>query len=607
MSECEGEPADRTTAAAGPRLGATAGTKRVSLRRIMRLFRPYRGKVALLLIVVVLQALAGVSSPFFVRAILDDALPNRDLTLLTALALAMVAAAVGGGALSVASSRLSNGIGQQVMHDIRVAMYEHLQRMSFAFFTGTRTGDLQSRIANDIGGVDNVLINTAATAAQSMTTAAAIGVALVLLSWKLALVSVVIMPVYLAFSRGVGGRRRALVQRRQARLADLTSLIEETMSVAGVLLSKTMGRQGELARRFTAQSAEIADVEVQAAMIGRWRIAGRRTSLTVIPAAVYWSAGLVMVRGHSPVSIGTAVAATTLLSRLISPAGNLQGIGINISSALVVFGRIFEVFDLPVDIDDRQGARELTVSAGHVAVRDVSFRYEPGGPWTLSRIDLDMPPGTTTALVGRTGSGKTTLAYLIARLYEPEIGQVAIDGVDVRDVTLASLSAAIGFVSQEAYLFHATIAENLRFAREDATDAEIEQAARRARIHDLISSLQDGYDTLVGERGYRFSGGERQRLAITRLLLRDPPIVILDEATSALDTQTERAVQEALNELATGRTTIAIAHRLSTVRTADQIVVLEGGRVVERGTREQLLALNGRFARLSADIPVSRP
>jgi ATP-binding cassette, subfamily B, bacterial len=588
---------------ASPRHAAEASW-RVSQRRITRLFRPYRCQVALLMVVVVLQAMAGVSSPFFVRAMLDDALPHRDLNLLTALALGMIAAAVGGGALSVASSRLSNGIDQRVMHDVRVAMYRHLQRMSLAFFTRTRTGDLQSRIANDVSSVNNAPVNVVASAVQSVTTAAAIAVALLLLSWKLALATLVIMPVYLVFTRGAGSRRRGLIRRRQTRLSDLTSLVEETMSVAGVLLAKTMGRQHEFAWRFAEYSEEIADVEVRAAMIGRWRTAARRATLTVIPAVVYWTAGTMIVRGHSAVSIGTAVAATTLLSRLISPAANLQGIGMNVSASLVAFGRIFEMLDLPVDIADRPGAVELTVSAGHVSVREVFFRYEQGGPWTLTNINLDVPPGTTTALAGRTGSGKTTLAYLIARLYEPEIGRVTIDGVDVRDVTLASLAAAVGFVPQEAYLFHATIAENLRFARADATDAEIEQAARRARIHDLISSLPDGYDTVVGERGYRFSGGERQRLAITRLLLRNPPIVILDEATSALDTQTERAVQEALDELADGRTTIAIAHRLSTVLTADQIVVLEDGRIAERGRSEQLLALNGRFARLAAGMAV---
>lgn len=573
---------------------------RVPLRRIVSLFAPYRGRMTLLLTIVLALSAVLVIPPFFIQAIINDALPRKSMTLLTIYALGIVAAAGVGSVLAVSSQRLSTTIGQQIMHDVRLSVFSHMQRMSFAFFTNTRTGEIQSRIANDIGGIDNILINTAASAAQSVAMAFAVAVALVILDWKLAAVTLVAVPAYLVLTYGIGGKRRMIVKRRQERLSKLTSLIHESLSIAGVLLAKTMGRQVELREQFRQESLQISRLEVEVAMTGRWRLATRRASLTIIPAIVYWIGGMMLTHRASAASIGTLVASASLLNRLASPASSLQGIGISISSSLAIFGRIVEVLDLPVEIDERPGARELAVCGeGAVSLRGVGFRYEPEGPWTLRDVDLDIPAGTTTAIVGHTGSGKTTLAYLLTRLYEPEHGQVCIDGMDVRDVTLGSLASTIGFISQETYLFHATIAENLRFARPQATDEDLERAARAARIHDTIMALPGGYGTMVGERGYRFSGGERQRLAIARLLLRNPPIVILDEATSALDNQTERAVQETLGDFAVGRTTIVIAHRLSTIRDADQIVVMDRGRIVERGTRDELLARNGHYAGLA--------
>jgi ATP-binding cassette subfamily B protein len=583
-------------------LPETAGEpgRRVPLRRIVALFRPYRGQMTLLLFVVLALSAVSVIPPFFIQAIINDALPRKSMTLLTAYALGIVAAAGTGSALSVASQRLSSGIGQQIMHDIRLSVFSHLQRMSFAFFTNTRTGEIQSRIANDIGSIDNILVNTAAAAVQSVATTLAVVVALSILDWKLALVTLVAVPAYLAFTLGIGRTRRTIVKRRQERLSRLTSLIHESLSIAGVLLAKTMGRQAALREDFRKESLHISRLEVEVAMAGRWRLAARRTSLTVIPAIVYWLGGLLLTRSASAASIGTLVASASMLNRLASPASSLQGIGISVSSSLAIFGRIIEVLDLPVEIDEKPGALELAVRGeGGVSLRGVGFRYEPDGPWTLRDINLDIPAGTTTAIVGQTGSGKTTLAYLIARLYEPERGQVRIDGTDVREVTLGSLAATIGFISQETYLFHASIAENLRFARPEATSEDLERAARAARIHDTVMALPHGYHTVVGERGYRFSGGERQRLAIARLLLRNPPIVILDEATSALDNETERAVQETLREFAVGRTTVVIAHRLSTIRDADQIVVMNHGQIAERGSRDELLARGGRYASLA--------
>jgi ATP-binding cassette subfamily B protein len=353
-------------------------------------------------------------------------------------------------------------------------------------------------------------------------------------------------------------------------------------------------------RRFSGESGELADLEVRARMAGRWRMASVQMSFAIMPAAVYWFAGESIASGGHAISIGTVVAFTTLQTRVLFPIQSLLSVGLEVQTSLALFGRIFEYLDLPVDIVERPSARALEHVRGDVRLEDVWFRYGSDSPWTLEEISAEIPAGTRTALVGETGSGKTTLAYLVARLYEPQRGCVSIDGVDIRDATLRSLAATVGLVSQETYLFHASIRENLRFACPEASDEEIEDAARAAQIHDLISSLPDGYDTPVGERGYRFSGGEKQRMAIARTVLRNPPVLILDEATSALDNETERAVQQALDELSRGRTTIAIAHRLSTIRDADQILVLDAGRIVERGSHDELLALGGRYAALAS-------
>jgi ATP-binding cassette subfamily B protein len=402
-------------------------------------------------------------------------------------------------------------------------------------------------------------------------------------------------------TRRVGEERRRIQSVRQGRLADMSTLVEESLSVSGILLGKTMGRSPELVGRFSDESGELADLEVRSRMAGRWRMASVQMSFAIMPALVYWFAGENIASGGHAISIGTVVAFTTLQTRLLFPIQSLLSVGLEVQTSLALFGRIFEYLDLPVDIVERPGARALGSVRGDVRLQGVWFRYAPDLPWTLREIDVEIPAGTRTALVGETGSGKTTLAYLVARLYEAERGGASIDGIDIRDVTLGSLAGTVGLVSQETYLFHASIRENLRFACPEASDEEIEDAARAAQIHELISSLPDGYDTPVGERGYRFSGGEKQRMAIARTVLRNPPVLILDEATSALDNETERAVQQALDELSRGRTTITIAHRLSTIRDADQILVLDGGRIVERGTHDQLVELGGRYAALLAD------
>jgi ATP-binding cassette subfamily B protein len=579
----------------------------VSLRRIGRLFVPYRVRLSALLTLIVVGSILSVASPFLLREAVDKGIVGHNLELLTWMVAGMVALAIVNGVISVAQTWISNQVGQRVMHDLRAAVYAHLQRMSLAFFTRTRSGEVQARIAYDIGGIDDVVTSTATSTVSTLATVLATVTAMFALSWQLTLFSLILLPFFVWLTRRVGNERRRIQSVRQGRLADMSTLVEESLSVSGILLGKTMGRSAELTNRFRSESSELADLEVRARMAGRWRMASVQMSFAIMPAAVYWFAGYSSVHGSAVISIGTVVAFTTLQTRLLFPMQQLLSVGLEVQTSLALFGRIFEYLDLPVDIEERPTARALKDVRGDVSLREVCFRYAPEAPWTLQGISAEIPAGTRTALVGETGSGKTTLAYLVARLYEPQQGEVCIDGVNIRDVTLQSLAATVGLVSQETYLFHSSIRENLRFACPDASDEQIEDAARAAQIHELIVSLPDGYDTPVGERGYRFSGGEKQRIAIARTVLRNPPVLILDEATSALDTETERAVQLALDDLSRGRTTIAIAHRLSTIRDAEQILVLDGGKIVERGNHEELLELSGRYAALLRGAVVENP
>jgi ATP-binding cassette, subfamily B, bacterial len=577
--------------------------RRANARRIAGLFRPYRAGLTSLLILIGVAAGLGIIPPFLLRNLLDSvfAHPSHiDTTRLGILVGGMVLIPIITGAIGVAQTWQSNRIGQQVMHDLRTSVYDHLQRLSLAFFTRTRTGEVQSRISNDIGGVQNVVTTTATSIVSNVTTVLATAVAMILLDWRLAVAAFALLPVFVLMTRRIGRIRRELTRTQQGSLADISSLVEESLSVSGVLLAKTMGQSDELSRRFHRESSRLAVLELRQRMAGRWMMASIQATFAVMPALVYGIAGYGLASGSTAISIGTLVAFTTLQTRLFFPVGSLLTVQADVQSSLALFDRVFEYLDLPVDLDEAPDAVTVPRSEmrGEIAFHEVGFRYADAPRPTLQGIDFIAPPGSHVAVVGETGSGKTTLGYLVARLYDVDEGSVTFDGHDLRCLTFDSLHDAVGVVSQETYLFHGSVRENLRFARPDATDDELEAAARAARIHDHLASLPDGYDTVVGERGYRFSGGEKQRIAIARAILRDPPVLVLDEATSALDVETERYVQEALDGLSEGRTTITIAHRLSTVRDADLILVLDEGQIVERGTHADLVALEGRYAGL---------
>lgn len=577
-----------------------ARAERVSIRRVARLFAPYRLPLVGVTAIIVVASVVGLASPFLLRAVIDDALPAQNLALLSWLVAGMVAATAVTAGLGVIQTWVSTSVGQQVMHRLRTDVFSHLQRQSLDFFTRTRTGEIQSRITNDIGGMQAVVTSTAASIAANLTTVVATSIAMVALSWRLSLISLVVIPPAILLTRRVAQMRRRITAQQQRQLADISAIVEESLSISGVQLSKTLGAGPALVAKFAGLSETLIDLELRSQLAGRWRMASMSVLFAAIPAVIYLSAGLPTTRGT--MTIGTLVAFTTLQATLFRPLMGLLNVQVSITSSLALFSRIFEYLDLRVDIDepavphpfDARGVR------GDVDLHDVTFRYPDAEEPALDHISLRVPAGTTLAVVGETGSGKSTLASLLARLHDPTSGSVTVDGVDLTDMALGDLVEIVGVVTQETYLLHASVRDNLRYARPDANDLQIEEAARAAHIHDMIAALPDGYDTIVGSRGYRFSGGEKQRIAIARTLLRDPRILVLDEATSALDNQTERAVQAAFDSLAEGRTTITIAHRLSTIRRADQIVVLDKGRIVESGSHEELLRMRGLFARLSA-------
>ena len=595
-----GGPGPMRHAKPDPRDRAQLEESPVSVRRIGALFAPYRWQVALVVVLIVVSSVITLANPFLVRTLIDHAIPDQDVPLLLGAVGAMLAVTVVASILGVVQTWISTTVGQHVMHDLRTRVFDHLQRQSLGFFTRTRGGEIQSRLTNDIGGMQNVVTSTATSIAANVTTVVGTAVAMAVLSWRLSLLSLLVLPPAIWLTRKVALMRREITAVRQRRLADMQTQIEESLSLSGVLLGKTLGTGPAMSTRFARTSTELADLEVRSQLSGRWRMATMNIVFAAIPALLYLAAGLPATSGG--MTIGTLVAFTGLQATLFRPLMSLLDVGVSVTGSLALFSRIFEYLDLTVEIGEPANPVRLDLDriAGAVRFDDVRFRYDGADRDALAGITLDVPAGSHVALVGETGSGKTTLGSLVARLYDPTSGRVTIDGVDVRDLPLADIASLVGVVSQETYLLHATVRENLRHAKPDATDAEIEQAARAAHIHELLSSLPDGYDTVVGARGHRFSGGEKQRLAIARTLLRDPRILVLDEATSALDNETERAVQQALDAARRGRTTLTVAHRLSTIRDADTIVVLDRGRIVEQGSHDELLARGGRYAALAA-------
>jgi ATP-binding cassette, subfamily B, bacterial len=607
-----------------PNLERRPGTGGATVRRIARFFAPYRRRLGVIAVAILVSVTIGVVNPILLKLIIDNLTGPRDLRLLYIQCGLMIVLPIVTSLIGVWQSYLSNVVGQRVMDDLRLALYSHLQWMPLRFFTETRTGEIQSRIGNDVNGVQSVVTDTASSLLANFATVATTVVAMLILDWRLTALSLGMMPIFAYITYRVGKVRRDVSTLTQESLAEVSAITEESLSVSGILLSKTFGQQAASIEKFRRESRRLGDLQIRQQMIGRWFFALIGTFFSIMPALVYLLAGSLIIGGDRHVSIGTIVAFTTLQSRIFFPLGQMLNVQVEIQGALALFDRIFEYLEMDQEIADAPDAVGLDPNSMRAEVRldAVAFHYPPSlaqlaaraeaataeaegravsvpiRPFDLSGISFTAAPGKLVALVGPSGAGKTTTTYLIPRLYDVDGGAVLIDGHDVRRIRLESLGRNIGVVTQETYLFHSSILDNLRYAKPEATMDEVEAASRAAAIHDRVTELPEGYDTVVGERGYKLSGGEKQRIAIARVLLKNPRILILDEATSALDTVSERLIQGALARLMEGRTTIAIAHRLSTILRADLILVYDRGRIVERGTHVELLQHEGLYARL---------
>jgi ATP-binding cassette, subfamily B, bacterial len=586
----------------GRRTGEITPIRPGTVRRVIQTFRPYTAMVVVIAVAVVINATLGLLPPFFLKTLINSGLLAKNLAVVSRFTIYTLIATAGSTGASLLFSYLSVLVGQRIMRDLRNRLYEHLQGMALKWFTSTKTGEIQSRLANDIGGVQTVVSDSAASLLNNATTVLSTLIAMCFMDWRLTLLSVGILPLFAFLGSSVGDSARKARGATQKYLADMSSSMQETLSVSGILLSKTTGRRALALANFQTINESLVDAQIKQSMVSRWffNLIGLTFSLT--PVLVYWLAGYLIVRGHGhPLTLGTIVAFTALQGRVFFPLQGLLNVQVEFVGSLALFDRIFEYLDLKQDIVDAPDAVALNASSvrGEVEFDDVSFRYEESSEIpTLDKVSFRVRSGSLVALVGHSGAGKTTITYLIPRLYDVDSGVVRIDGIDVRKLKLESIGTFIGIVTQETYLVHDTIRENLRYGNPDASDQEIISAAKVAAIHDHIMSLPAGYDTVVGERGYKLSGGEKQRVVIARAILKNPRILILDEATSALDTESERLVQDALAVLMHGRTTFAIAHRLSTIMAADMILVIEKGNVIESGNHRTLLAAGGAYSRL---------
>ena len=595
------------------------------LRRTIRLFRPYRFQVVSVAVLILVTASIGVINPLLIRTVFDSGLfPSSggpDLQLLWILAAVMTSIAIANGIMGVIQTYMTNHVGQSVMRDLRDSVYAHLQGMSLGFFTSTRTGEIQSRISNDVGGIQAVVTSTLTDTLSNTVIFLSTLVAMLILSWQLTIVAVATVPFFFALTKYVGKKRRAVTSEAQRSMAEVTAITQETLSVSGIMLAKLFGRQTQEMANFHRHNQELSDLAVRQQMIGHSFFAVVMTFLSISPAFIYLLAGYMMSGNGSPaVTAGTIIAFTTLQSRLYFPVGRLLQVSVELQSSFALFERIYGYLDIKQDIVDSPDASPLDLErvSGGITFDSVRVNYarsygEPSDEnseqdlegesrlWALDGVSLNIPPGQLAAFVGPSGAGKTTLAYLVPRLYDVTEGSVSIDGTDVKEIRQVDLAAVIGFVTQDSYLFHDTMEKNLLYARPEASRDEMIEAAKAAFIHDRIMEMPEGYDTFVGERGFRLSGGERQRLSIARVILHQPRVLILDEATSALDTASERYVQSALQPLMRDRTTMVIAHRLSTIIAADVIYVVDRGRIVEHGPHDQLLAYGGLYANLYRD------